>query len=266
MTASAEKRRRLRLFLFGTVQAHPLIASVLMLAAVSGLFWTWPGIDLAVTELFYSPDAWFPGRTNETLVLLRRFGIDAARGITIFIVLLVVVRILFWRGPAVVSGRSLAFLLSSAALGPGLIVNMVLKEVWGRPRPHMVDAFGGDMPFVPVWRITDYCQGNCSFVSGEAASSFWLIAFVFLVPRDMRPALFAAIALFVGAVSLNRVAFGGHFVSDVLIAWCLTLTVILAMRSVFLRPAGAPDPYDAALTALGRRLSSVFSTDSPSRG
>ncbi|MEM1048097.1 MAG: phosphatase PAP2 family protein [Pseudomonadota bacterium] len=266
MTASAEKRRQWRIRMFGTVLARPILASLLLLGAVSALFWTAPGIDLAVTGLYYSPDDWFPGRTNEALVLLRRIGIDAARGITICVVLLVVIRILFWRGPAVLSGRSLAFLLSSAALGPGLIVNIFLKEVWGRPRPHMVELFGGDVPFVPVWQITDYCQGNCSFVSGEAASAFWLFAFVFLVPRDMRRALFAAVALFAGAVSLNRIAFGGHFVSDVLIAWCLTLVVILAMRVLFLRPAGTPDPYDAALVSIGRAVSAVFSTQSPSRG
>ncbi len=265
MTASAEKRRRLPVVVFGTVQSHPIVASLVLLATVSGVFWLWPTIDLAVTGLYYSPEAWFPGRTNEVLVVLRRFGIDAARGITIFVALLVVIRILFWRGPPVLTGRSLAFLLSTAALGPGLIVNIILKEVWGRPRPHMVDIFGGDMPFIPVWRITEYCQGNCSFVSGEAASSFWLFAFVFLVPRDMRAALFAAIALFVGAVSMNRIAFGGHFVSDVLIAWCITLVVMLAMRALFLRPANTPDPYDAALVSIGRRLSGVFSSSMPAR-
>jgi lipid A 4'-phosphatase len=237
------------------IRACPLLASALLLVLVSMIFWVFPGIDRAATELFYSKETWFAARNDATLMAFRDFGIKVSRGLTVLLVLLVFVRIAFWRFPAVMSGRSLAFLLSSAALGPGLLVNLFLKDFWGRPRPHMVEAFGGDAPYVPVWQISEFCRDNCSFVSGEAASAFWLIGFAFIVPKDLRLPVFVSVALFTLALSLNRVAFGGHFLSDVVISWCLTLFVVLVVRDLVLgRGPAAADPYDAFLTGIGRGI------------
>jgi hypothetical protein len=35
------------------------------------------------------------------------------------------------------------FILLSVILGPGLLVNLVFKDHWGRPRPRQVVALGG---------------------------------------------------------------------------------------------------------------------------
>ena len=90
---------------------------------------------------------------------------------------------------------------------------LILKDHWGRPRPVMIDVFGGDQPYVAVWQITDFCSSNCSFVAGEASSAIWLaVALALVVPavarrrpsrrrRSSTPLL----------LSLNRIAFGGHF-------------------------------------------------------
>ena len=47
-----------------------------------------------------------------------------------------------------VSGRAAVFLILSYALGPGLLVNVALKDNWGRPRPGHITQFGGDKHFV----------------------------------------------------------------------------------------------------------------------
>lgn len=242
------------------IQACPLLAGTLLLVLVSMVFWVFPAIDSAFTGLFYTPETWFAARTHDGLLALRDFGIGLSSGVMIVLVLLALVRMVFWRLPAVVSGRSLAFLLSSAVLGPGLLVNLLLKDFWGRPRPHMVEIFGGAAPYVPVWEITDFCQDNCSFVSGEAASAFWLVSFVFLAPADLRRPAFIAVAAYAGILSLNRIAFGGHFLSDVLISWCLTLLVVLVMRRLILHDGAPParDPYDRFLTAAGCRIAGMF--------
>jgi len=119
----------------------------------------------------------------------------------------------------------IAVVFGALILSPLLIVNGILKEFWGRPRPHMVDFFGGNMPFVPAGSISDYCQTNCSFISGEASGAFWLVCLVPLVPKGDR--LVASIALFTvaTAASLLRVAFGGHFLSDVMLGGMMTVTV-----------------------------------------
>ena len=70
------------------------------------------------------------------------------------------------------------------------------------------------------------CVSNCSFVSGEASTAFWLFAFVPLMPPRWRWPAGLAIALFAAAVSFGRIAFGRHFLSDTLIAGALSLTVI----------------------------------------
>jgi len=234
--------------------ARPLLLSGGLALVVSLVFWFFPGIDHTVTGWYYSNETWFPARTDPLLNGFRHFGIELSRGIAIWTLSLVVIRILFWRFPAVLSGRALAFLVSCAALGPGLLINVFLKDFWGRPRPHMVQDYGGGAPYVKVWEISDYCFDNCSFVSGEAASSFWPIAFAFLLPKEMRAGFVTIVCLLSATLSLNRIAFGGHFLSDVTISWCLTLFVILAMKKLILdRGAGGPDPYDDFLTGIGRK-------------
>jgi hypothetical protein len=46
------------------------------------------------------------------------------------------------------------FVLICVILGPGLIINLVLKDHWGRPRPRQIVEFGGRyeyvQPFVPA--------------------------------------------------------------------------------------------------------------------
>lgn len=128
---------------------------------------------------------------------------------------------------------SIAALLLSGLL----LVNMILKEFSGRPRPVDTDLFGGSHPFVEAGRFVNYCQSNCSFVSGEAATAFWVVCLVPLVPRQMRPlALAIAIAFAVFASGL-RIAFGGHYLSDAAIAGLLTLTVF-SVTATLCRRAG----------------------------
>ncbi len=75
----------------------------------------------------------------------------------------------------------------SAFVGPLVIVNWTLKELWGRPRPFQTTMFGGEGTYVSPGTISDQCASNCSFVSGEAAAAFWLVWLVFIVPRPWRP-------------------------------------------------------------------------------
>ena len=160
-------------------------------------------------------------------------------------------------------------------MGPGLLVNALLKNQWGRARPRQVDLFGGEAPYTPVWQIVDHCEKNCSFVSGEASSATWLLALVFLAPVSWRKPLAATIGALAVSLSLNRVAFGGHFLSDTVLSWLLTFAVVLAVyRAVYVRPLpifrqqrleGAADRAGdkirarmAALWQAGRRRAGAF--------
>ena len=88
-----------------------------------------------------------------------------------------------WRDP----GLFFALLL---VIGPGILVNVVVKPCWNRPRPCNVVEFGGPRPFLPVWQWGDN-KNDASFPSGHAAMGFYLMAPAFVCCRR-RPALAAA--------------------------------------------------------------------------
>jgi membrane-associated PAP2 superfamily phosphatase len=101
-------------------------------------------------------------------------------------------------------------------LGTGVVVNAILKDNWGRPRPVDTQTFGGAGTFEPALLPSNQCDSNCSFVSGHAATGFTLLALGLLgAPATRRRWLLWGLAagLTTGAL---RIAQGGHFLSDVL--------------------------------------------------
>jgi membrane-associated phospholipid phosphatase len=146
-----------------------------------------------------------------------------------------------WRMPfgLTVSGRGLAFMILSLLLGPWLIVNVGLKDHWHRPRPIQVHEFGGTQDFRPFWDPRGGCDHNCSFVSGETSTAFWLVAPASLTPPPLRTPAVAA-ALGIGAVTgLIRMALGGHFLSDVVFAGAIPLLITQALYLWLIDPARA---------------------------
>jgi membrane-associated phospholipid phosphatase len=145
--------------------------------------------------------------------------------------------------------RRTCYLLAALAIGPGLVVNGILKSHWGRPRPIAVDEFGGDAPYQAVWRMSDWCQTNCSFVSGEASSSIWFVAALILVPARYRLAVGIPVVTYAVLLSANRIAFGGHFLSDVVLSWTISGLVFAALYRLMV---SAPGLAQRARARLGR--------------
>ncbi len=113
------------------------------------------------------------------------------------------------------------FLVILLALGPGLIVNSVFKEYWGRPRPREIVQFGGTKEFLHPWQKGISHKGR-SFPSGHSSAAFYLSA-PFFVLRRRKPraaAWWMAGGLVFGVLmSVARITQGGHFLSDTLWAW-----------------------------------------------
>lgn len=221
------------------VGAHPIAVTLFVTTVLSAVFLLAPSIDLVVSGWFHAAGQGFPAEQVPFLRDLRALGMFTTRAIIAVFVVVLILKLALPQRPTLIPPRALLFLAASQAIGPGLVVNVVLKEFWGRARPRQTDLFGGDLTFSPPWAIADQCSSNCSFVSGESASSFWMLAFAFVVPVGWRRPV-ALLALgWALVMSANRIVFGGHYLSDVLLAWCLVLMVILILRQWLLVERGA---------------------------
>lgn len=249
-------------------------AAVLLGAAFAAalvLFRGWPGIDLAVSALFRDPatGTWVGGSpAAEALREALWKATELAAAIFALALLLALVR----RERAAVPARVWGFGFAALALGPGLLVNGILKAQWHRPRPRTVADFGGEADFTPAWQVAGDCARNCSFVSGEAAAILTLALVLWLIAgRRLAGAgrLVAAGGL-VAAVLVTsglRLASGGHFLSDVVFAWLLCATVTLALwrlsgadrAAALLTPAALRADIVAPFAAVGRAIRGLLS-------
>jgi membrane-associated PAP2 superfamily phosphatase len=223
-------------FLTGVGQVRVIIGTLATLAALAtAVMLMGLPLDLAVAGQFYDPDKGrFLAATNPYVGMLRDNGLVAIITCVSAIIGALATRML--RLPAqIIPGRVVVFLVSTLALGPGLIVNVGLKDHWHRPRPVHVTEFGGDKAYVDWWNPRGTCERNCSFVSGEAASAAWMFAPAMLAPPQWRAAALAGAAVFTAVISFARMAAGGHFFTDVLFAVLLTMVLITMMHRVIFR-------------------------------
>lgn len=207
-----------------------VLATLTALLTTAVVFWIWPGLDLAVSRWFFADGAFVAATPAGRAYRFFFYWLPAG-----VMLLGIVAYGLRKRGLATwPTGRALAFMAISMALGPGLLINLGLKDHMHRPRPTQVVEFGGSLEFRPWWRTDGGCASNCSFASGEAATAAWLIAPASLAPPPLRlPVMGAALAAMV-LTSGGRVAIGGHFLSDVLFATFLTILVTQGLRRLML--------------------------------
>jgi membrane-associated PAP2 superfamily phosphatase len=198
-------------------------------AATTAISLAGPNVDLAISGLFYDPATrTFLIHYPSPLLSLREHGTTAV-ATCVLIVVLALARHLPWRLPSIPPRSAIALTLA-LIIGPGILVNAILKPHGGRPRPAEVTQFGGTLPFVDWWNQTGACDGNCSFMSGEASTAAWMFGPAMLVPPPWRAAAIGAAALFTAGISALRVAAGAHFFSDVLIGALATIVIVLAMN------------------------------------
>jgi membrane-associated phospholipid phosphatase len=93
-----------------------------------------------------------------------------------------------------------------------LITNLLLKDLWGRARPNEIIELGGIHNFSPWYMISDSCNKNCSFISGDAAVGFSIILLFMLTKNKL---FFWCSVLFGSSIGFIRVLEGGHFLSDI---------------------------------------------------
>lgn len=219
----------------------PLQLLLLCVIATQAAFAAVPGMDIAVSGLFYSASGGFWMAREPALVTLRMAGWNL--GLAVF-GLLIVMAAASWRMRLRTPASVWAYGIAAMLLGPALIVNGLFKEYWGRARPAQIIEFGGTAHFTPPMQIAGECARNCSFVSGEGALAFTL-SFVLwrLLAPDLgargRVALGFGLGAYVAVMAGLRVGFGGHFLSDTLFAalFCALICYGLARLPCFRQTA-----------------------------
>ena len=212
-------------------------------AAAMGILIGWPAIDLAASRVFYTPGGGFSHSA-----VLGTIHADL-RYFVIAIVVLAIAALVAWKSRR----RAALYLLLALAIGPGLVVNTVFKDHWGRARPAQIVEFGGTQKFTPVFVPADQCTTNCSFPAGDPAVGFFLVSAALLVPglTTRRWAIAGAVAVG-AALGLMRIAQGGHFLSDVVasgflvtgLSWLLYRAIVVhdgvgALTQACCRPSPA---------------------------
>ena len=222
--------------------------------AIGLLFGIFPELDLKLTALFYDPvTKTFPAKFDKAASFARDAAMWISWAFALPAIVAFIVKMLWPDRPLLMPGRATMFLLLTIILSAGILTNLTFKSFWGRPRPVAVTQFSGDKPFVAWWDPRGQCVRNCSFFSGEGATAFWTYAPAALAPPAWRPAAYVAATVFGVTTSALRIAFGGHFFTDVAIAGLVSFLVIwLAHGYIYRWPSTrlSDERIDAALTRL----------------
>lgn len=200
---------------------------------ISALFVFFPEIDLAVSRFFFTPGVGFEAKGTRTERLIHR-------SVGFLLIVGNIGLIAWWWSARFASrlrsrftARELAFLLLLLALGPGLIVNGLLKGSWGRARPIDLVQFGSSDRFTAAFVPSD--QEGKSFSSGHtAASAYWIVAVLLIAPR--RVWLLSLAIAYSLVVSWMRMAAGGHFLSDIVTSYFIVAILALVLYRLLYRP------------------------------
>lgn len=213
---------------------RPMFILLLCITILVSLFFLIaPEWDIYLSGIFADGKNGFPMNGNVALENLRWFYM--VEMLTIFLTASIMV--FFARAHAdkvKIPARFWDFLIGSYILGPLILVNLIFKSHWGRPRPAQIEEFGGPWNFTPPYYISNQCQLNCSFVSGEGsaiATGGILLGFIIwhMFPNLRRTLLLLIAGMTMLGVGLRYIK-GKHFMSDSLLAVLFCAIIILLLH------------------------------------
>jgi lipid A 4'-phosphatase len=231
---------------------HRLLVGAVAVVGLALVFVGFAGIDLWFTGLFWNGtegfflrDAWWARVSYQIIPILTYSVVGLA-------LIGLIVNAVRRRPLGPLRSRVFLYLIAVVAIGPGLVVNVVFKDHWGRARPRDVVEFGGAKAFSPAFVISDQCPKNCSFVAGHPSMAFAMVALVLaLVAAPRRRAWLIVLAVTVGTVvGFGRIVQGGHFLSDVVFSGIFTVAVAVVLFRLFRLDSGSRevDRSDARFT------------------
>ena len=203
---------------------HRLVnISLITFGVIALVLIIFPMLDIDISNLFYEKNVGFKYRKQAILM----FFFEAVPTFTKIFALICVSYLIYlfakFKSFKKIISSWAFFLVISAVLGPGVGVNMILKENFGRARPREIIEFGGNKIFSGAPLISDQCHKNCSFPSGHAAMGYYFTSIAYTYRQKYFTRIYLTTMLFGSIVALSRVMMGGHFASDVIISAFLIL-------------------------------------------
>ena len=229
-------------------------ATLLLLSVI--LFLTWPEIDLIMQGWFYDSETQSFPANNLSII---KFFYYVFLKIHIPVLLILIFGMIYFSFKNQFTlRRKYAYLFCCLILGPGILVNLVLKDnSTGRPRPRDVVQFGGEHEFKTPFEYAGVCEKNCSFVCGHASIGFALLAMAWVTGIRL---FFIAGATLGFLIGLMRMAQGGHFFSDVIFSFWVVYGACMALTYVFkLRMAEQESPIKTKLAGFESKLRTQLS-------
>jgi len=200
-----------------------LLVWLLLAVSTTLVFW-FTDLDLQAAALFYHPenpaDVW-----PERHWWLWRLLFDYAFPFTVVsgtLALLVYLLGHFHENTRRYRRQAL-YILLVIVIGPGLVVNLIVKDHWGRPRPMHVTQFGGEFTYIPPVKIGP--TSDKSFVCGHCSVGYSFFAVYFLA-KNYKFLYFFLTLFLAWTMGFTRMTSGGHFLSDIL--WSGYLVFLVA--------------------------------------
>lgn len=195
--------------------------------------------DRRLAAHFYrAGKGWYMSKTPACVWL---YAYGTVPGILLSLVALIVClaglyspRLKVWRKPCLL-------VVLTTVIAAGLLVNAVLKQYWGRPRPSQTVEFGGHWNYRPIFPPGPPGKG-ASFPCGHCAMGFVFLGMVGFW-RQNRTLAISGIALgtVLGVIlSAARMVQGAHFLSDAI--WSLGIvTMTVSVLYAYLAPFSATE-------------------------
>jgi lipid A 4'-phosphatase len=211
------------------------ITIFLLLASITAIiFIKFPQIDLFVSAAFYKEGSKFYLNENILLMFLHNSVKYITALVAVFWVGIILATTITKNTICSLSRIRAIYLLLALIIGPGLVVNTLFKDNWGRARPRQLEMFGGSAEFSPAFAISDQCNVNCSFVSGDPSVGFYFLALALAIPARRRFFTYFALG-FGGVLAATRVVQGAHFLSDVIFSGVFTFSTVYLLYVVLLK-------------------------------
>ena len=211
---------------------------LIILIGVLTLVFRYTKLDITLEHYFYSPQKGWMLQYQPFWDFIYRYGIFP--GYILAFLGLILISLSYWNSKYI-KFRKVSFLLVfTIIVGPGILVNLVLKDHTGRPRPREITEFGGTETYLCVCEIAKTNEGK-SFPCGHCSMGFYL-AIPYLFYRGRKKFIarsFLITGLLYGIlIGIARMMAGGHFASDVV--WAGGITWGVALAGYYLFSLGKP--------------------------